>query len=110
MKADDIVLLPDAEADIFNIYMYNDSNYSQRNAMETTKKIKETIYKLKNYPKMGNIPPELERINIYDYREVHSVPYRIIYQLLDDNIYIHCILDARRDLGSLLIERLYIIN
>ncbi len=106
MKESDIILLPDAEEDIFNIYKYNDNNYSRKNAMDIIRKIEETIYKLKNYPKIGNIPPELERINIYDYREVHSVPYRIIYQLLDNNIYIHCILDSRRDLRSLLIERL----
>ena len=106
MKKIDIILLTDAEEDIFNIYRYNATRYSRKNAMITIQSIKETIYKLANYPKMGNNPPELERINIYDYREVHSVPYRIIYQLLDFNIYIHCILDSRRDLRSLLIERL----
>ncbi len=106
MKVSDIVLLPDAEEDIFKIYKYNDNKYSHKNAMETIRKIKDKIYKLKNYPNIGNIPPEMERINIYDYREVHSVPYRIIYQLLDNYIYIHCILDGRRDLRSLLIERL----
>lgn len=106
MKVNDIVLLPDAEADIFNIYIYNDTNYSRKNAMGTIQNIKETIYKLKNHPKIGNFPPELEIITIYDYREIHSVPYRIIYQLLDNTIYVHCILDSRRDLRSLLIERL----
>ncbi|MCK5154279.1 MAG: type II toxin-antitoxin system RelE/ParE family toxin [Spirochaetales bacterium] len=106
MKLNDIIILPDAEEDIFNIYKYNDSMYSRRNAIKTIQNIKEKIYKLKNYPKIGIIPPELDRIMIYDYREVHSVPYRIIYQLLDNKIYIHCILDSRRDLRSLLIERL----
>jgi len=106
MKLNEIILLPDAEEDIFTIYKYNHSRYSHQNATKTIQNIKDTIYKLKNYPKIGNIPPELERIMIYDYREVHSSPYRIIYQLLDNTIYIHCILDSRRDLRSLLVERL----
>ena len=67
----------DAEEDVFNIDKYN----------------------------IGNIPPKLERINIYEYREVHSVPYRVIYQILNDNIYVHCILDAGRDIKSPLTER-----
>ena len=55
---------------------------------------------------MGNNPPELKRISIDEYREIHSDPYRIIYQIVDKNIYVHAILDARRDLKSLLSERL----
>jgi len=105
MKINSIFFLPDAEDDIFNIYKYNDKNYSSKNALETIKEIKTTISNLKNYPNIGNIPPELERIDIYEYREVHFSPYRIIYKIIGENIYIHCILDSRRDIRSLLMER-----
>ena len=54
---------------------------------------------------MGNYPPELERINLYNFREIHSNPYRIIYEVMDKIIYIHCILDGRRDVVSILQER-----
>ena len=106
MKITDIFFLPDAEEDLFDSYKYNTRVYSEENALKTVKEIEKSIYKLKNYPKIGNIPPELERININEYREVHTTPYRIIYQILNGNIYIHCILDARRDVKSLLSERL----
>ena len=106
MKITSLFFLPDAEEDLFDIYKYNTRVYSGDNASRTIKEIKKTIYKLKNYPEIGNIPPELERIDINEYREVHTAPYRIIYQILNEDIYIHCILDARRDVKSLLSERL----
>ncbi|MDA3937944.1 MAG: type II toxin-antitoxin system RelE/ParE family toxin [Spirochaetia bacterium] len=105
MKSINIYLLPDAEEDLFDIYKYNDKQYSRENALRTIREIKKTIYNLSKYPNIGNIPPELERINITEYREVHSLPYRIIYQFLNEKIYINCILDARRDIKTLLLER-----
>ena len=105
MKITKIFFVPDAEEDIFDIYKYNNRNYSRENALRTVREIKSTIYRLRDYPEMGNIPSELERINIDEYREIHSAPYRIIYQIVDKNIYVHAVLDARRDLKSLLSER-----
>ncbi len=106
MKITKIIFISDAEEDIFNLYKYNNRNYSGENALRTVREIKSTIYTLKDYPEMGNIPRELERIKIDEYREVHSPPYRIIYEIIDSNIYIHAILDSRRDLKNLLTERI----
>jgi toxin ParE1/3/4 len=46
----------------------------------------------------GHTPPELERIGIYEYREIHYKPYRIIYQIIESDVYVHCVLDGRREL------------
>ena len=54
----------------------------------------------------GHIPPELERVGVYEYREIYFKPYRIIYQIVESDVYIHCVLDSRRDLEDLLQERL----
>jgi len=53
-----------------------------------------------------NFPPELERIGVYDYREVFFKPYRIIYQISGSEVYVHCVLDGRRDMQTLLQQRL----
>jgi mRNA-degrading endonuclease RelE of RelBE toxin-antitoxin system len=39
---------------------------------------------LADNPERGHIPPELERIGVYEYREIHVKVYRIIYQVLDN--------------------------
>ena len=36
----------------------------------------------------------------------HVSPYRIIYQIINNSLYVHCILDERRDMQSLLMDRL----
>ncbi len=54
----------------------------------------------------GHIPPELERVGVTTYRQVHFKPYRVIYQISGQNVYIHCVLDGRRDMQSLLERRL----
>lgn len=106
MKVDDIFSLPDAAEDIFNIYTYNDTYYSRRNAVKTTERIKEAIIGLKKNPEVGNLPPELERVSIHEYRDVHVLPNKIIYQIINNSVYVHCILDLHRDMQSLLMDRL----
>ena len=73
---------------------------------ECLTKIEETCNSLSSYPNKGHIPPELERIGIYNYQEIHFEPYRIIYQVIEKEVYIHCILDSRRSLQELLEKRL----
>jgi len=68
--------------------------------------ISDMILGLSTLPSRGHVPPELERIGIFEYLEIHSKPYRIIYQIRDVEIYVHCILDGRRSLQELLQERL----
>jgi toxin ParE1/3/4 len=40
------------------------------------------------------------------FREIHFKPYRIIYQIVESDVYIHAVLDGRRDLQELLEIRL----
>lgn len=52
------------------------------------------------------MPPELDRIGVTTYREVHFQPYRIIYEFSGPEVFIHGVLDGRRDMQSLLQRRL----
>ncbi len=54
----------------------------------------------------GNIPKELVRVGITDYREVHYKPYRIIYRVIGSDVVVYCIVDGRRDMQSFLERRL----
>jgi toxin ParE1/3/4 len=41
-----------------------------------------------------------------EFREIHFKPYRIIYQIIDKRVFVHCVLDGRRDLQELLERRM----
>jgi len=96
----------DAEEDLFEIYSYVAKNDSILKAKKLLANIEQTCLSLSALHKRGHIPPELERVAVYDYLEIHFKPYRIIYQTISSRVYIHCIVDGRRDLSELLHKRL----
>jgi toxin ParE1/3/4 len=99
----EVFLTQDAEGDIFEIYNYileNDANY-------VFQKLKESCLSLISFPDRGHTPPELERMSVFNYKEIHFKPYRVIYQLIENKVYIHCIFDGRRDLQEVLENRLF---
>ena len=102
----EVFILSDAEEDLFDIYRYVAAADSSQKAKDLLTNLEETCYRLSKFPKRGHVPPELERIGIFEYKEIHYKPYRIIYQISDKNINTHCVLDGRRDLQELLQERL----
>jgi toxin ParE1/3/4 len=102
----EVFLTEDAEADIFGICQYIAVNDSAAKANDVFEKLQETCLSLENFPDRGHLPPELERINVRDYSEIHFKPYRIIYQIRDNRVMIHCVMDGRRHLQDILLERL----
>jgi len=101
-----VYIISDAEEDIFSIYKYVAINDSVQKADTLLENIEEKISNLSDMANRGHTPPELERIGIYEYREIHYKPYRIIYQIIESDVYVHCVLDGRRELEDLLQERL----
>ena len=99
-------IILDAEEDLFEIYKYVYLNDSEDKADLLYSKLKEVCNSLENYAERGHVVGELSELGISDFQELHFKPYRIIYQLIDDTVYIHCILDGRRDMQRLLQERL----
>jgi toxin ParE1/3/4 len=63
---------------------------------------------LRQLPDRGRIPPELERVNIFSFREIQIKPYRVVYQVNSaaHELYIHVVADGRRNFAELLKERL----
>jgi len=106
VKHFEVFIVDDAEHDLFDIYSYIARRDSVENAEDVFTAIQDTILGLSTLPARGHVPPELERIGIFEYLEVHYKPHRIIYQIREAEIYVHCILDGRRSLQELLQERL----
>jgi len=96
----------EAEQDIPDIYYYVTRNDSVAQAQALLDKLEETCSSLTELPDRGHIPPELEHVAVREYLEIHFKPYRIIYQVIDKTIFIHCVADGRRDMLSLLEHRM----
>jgi toxin ParE1/3/4 len=61
---------------------------------------------LSKSPERGRIVPELADFGIRHLRELIEDPYRIIYEIEGATVEIHAIVDGRRDVTQLLLERL----
>jgi toxin ParE1/3/4 len=69
-------------------------------------KIVERVQGLEELPIRGRVVPELSMLGLTAYREVVVRPWRVIYRVSEERIFILAILDGRRDMGDLLLERL----
>jgi len=101
-----VKIIDEAERDLVDIYTYIAKEDSLEKADHVLGKLENLALSLTEMPKRGHVPPELDRLGITDFMEVHFKPYRIIYQILGKDVWIHCIIDGRRDMQSLLQRRL----
>ena len=75
-------------------------------ALEAISKIKQRCSKLERLPERGRIIPELQSVDILTYRELIVKPWRVAYRYDSKCVYVVAVLDARRNLSGLLLERL----
>ena len=101
-----VLLVAEAEEDILDIYKYVLRADGRSRADYVLRKLQETCQRLSRMPRRGHSPPELERIGVCGFREVHFEPYRIIYQIAARKVFIHCVLDGRRSMQEILERRL----
>jgi toxin ParE1/3/4 len=101
-----VFLADDAQQDLLAIYRYISRHDSIENANRLLALIEKSVSRLSSLPQRGHYPPELERVGIRGYREIICKPFRIIYDISDSDVFVHCILDSRRDLIDILHRRL----
>jgi toxin ParE1/3/4 len=99
-------ILAEAEQDLFETYRYIAANDSPDRAEYVLDQLEGLCSQLASMPQRGHVPPELDQIGVMDYREVHFKPYRVIYQIIGQDVYVHGVLDGRRNMQSLLERRL----
>ena len=101
-----VKLVAAAEEDLYEIHRYIETGDSPERADELLGRLEHAIGSLIEMPERGHFPPELDRIGIRDYREIHFKPWRIVYAIVDKSVVVHCVLDGRRDMQTLLQQRL----
>ena len=101
-----IIFIESAKQDIKDIYNYILRNESRIRAELFLSTIKKTSYSLIDFPNRDHVNPDLALINITEYREIHSNSYKIIYQVVDNSVFIISIVDGRRKYEISLINRI----
>ena len=64
------------------------------------------IATLAKFPERGSHPREMLALGISDFRQVVSNPWRVLYRIIGQRVYIVLIADGRRDMRGLLAQRL----
>jgi toxin ParE1/3/4 len=75
-------------------------------ASDVGERLYAAVESLETMPARGRVVPELARFSIADYRELIVRPYRIVYRITGAVVHVHGVLDGRRTLKPLLLERL----
>ena len=102
----EVLLTEDAEQDLESIYDYIAEFDCKASADYVLDRLLEVVESLTALPERGTCPKELAALGIRDYRQTAFKPYRVIYRVMGQKIYIYMIADGRRDMQSLLARRL----
>ena len=94
-----------AKMDLENIIDYI-SQDSVDTAIAIFDKIKSKCGTLNQFPDRGRIVPELKAYGILGYREIIISPWRVIYRTSDQIVYVLAVIDSRRNIDDILLERL----
>ncbi len=77
-----------------------------RNALRVLERLEKRARALRRFPERGRIVSEIRALDVFLYRELIERPWRMIYRFDDKRVYVLAVLDSRRELTSLLLERL----
>jgi len=79
---------------------------SPSNALKILRKLKDKASNLYRLPERGRVVPELQAQGIMQYRELIISPWRLVYRISHKSVYILSVLDSRRNVEDLLLQRL----
>ncbi len=94
-----------ARRDLFGIVDYL-ADRNPEAALAALEKMQRKASTLRVVPRRGRIIPELQRLQLRDYRELIIAPYRLIYRIGGDRVLVLGVFDNRRNLEDVLLERL----
>jgi len=102
----DVLLTDDAVRDLEGLHHYISSHDTAVKADAILDRLEAAFGNLAQYPERGSFPRELLAIGVREYREIMVPPYRIIYRVIAQHVYIMVIADGRRNMQQLLEQRL----
>ncbi|MHB8772523.1 MAG: type II toxin-antitoxin system RelE/ParE family toxin [Syntrophales bacterium] len=101
-----VFLTAGAARDLEELYRYIAAHDAPGKAEQVLARIEKVFASLSEHPDRGTYPKELLSLGIRDYREIFFKPYRVIYRVAGDDLYVYLIADGRRDMQTFLQRRL----
>ena len=101
-----VVLTDDAKADLQDIYEFVAEHDAPLKAEQLLGKLEKLVGSLTTFPERGAITKELRDLGIREYREIYFKPYRVIYRITAETVFVYLVVDGRRDMQALLLRRL----
>jgi toxin ParE1/3/4 len=102
----EVRLTAGAERDLESIYDYIAEFDSKASANHVLDQLLKAAEGLATLPERGSRPRELLALGIREYRQVFFKPYRLIYRIIGQQVFIVLIADGHRDMQTLLARRL----
>ena len=102
----EVLLLENAIKDIEVIYQFLIKGASKEIALREIEGLEAACASLSENPGRGSVPHELERIDIFEYRQIISEPFRIIHQVIENNVFVFGILHCKRNIQDILRQRI----
>lgn len=102
----EVLLTADAQRDLEEIYDYVAGHDAPEKAQPVLDRSEGVVATLAAFPERGSYPKELVALGIREYRETYFKPYRVIYRIERNRVYVYLIADGRRDMQTLLARRL----
>ena len=82
-----------------------DIRSSDKNWLVTKKAIQAELSAISKNPLARSAPPEVQDIMAIQYRQGLTAYHRIIYEIINDVIYVHIICHQRKDMMQILLRR-----
>ncbi len=101
-----VQLTDDAARDLEELFDYLSRQDAPGRAEHVLERIEQAFQALSAFPERGSYPRKLLELGIREYREVFFKPYRIIYRVVGNGVYVLVIADGQRDMRALLQRRL----
>ncbi|MHB1353308.1 MAG: type II toxin-antitoxin system RelE/ParE family toxin [Thiobacillus sp.] len=101
-----ILLTAGAERDLESLHDYIAHHDSKAAADRMLDRLLKVAGELATFPGRGAHPRELLALGIHEYRQVFLKPYRLIYRIIRNEVIVYVIVDGRRDMQTLLAQRL----
>ncbi|MGD0295326.1 MAG: type II toxin-antitoxin system RelE/ParE family toxin [Terracidiphilus sp.] len=92
--------------DLVEIHDWIAENDSMENADHVLDRLSETAESIAAMPHRGSRPSELPHNMEGEFRQVFFKPYRVIYEVIKNEVVIHLVADGRLNLQTLLLRRL----
>ena len=94
-----------ASRDLETIVSYIAKDSTQQ-AIKVLKRIRGKSTTLRSFPSRGRVVPELDELGIRNWHELIVSPWRVIYRIEGRSVFVGSVLDGRRDVEDILMQRL----